>query len=152
MNNANSNEKKPDSGKEQNTDRATSGGGLGQGREAAAGMPKEQSDDKGRPGKGMGGTSDTSSRSKVQGGYGGEIPNGPASSPTTSDVRPSRAGRAAREGGSGINISDHDTELLNAPSAGAEWNRQRGMAADSRNSDLKDKVSPTDVERRTGNT
>lgn len=45
--------------KEQTTDRSTSGGGLGQGREMAAGMPEDQLNDKGRPGKGMGGTSDT---------------------------------------------------------------------------------------------
>ncbi len=44
--------------KEQGSERSTSGGGLGQGREIAAGMPEDQLNDKGRPGKGMGGTRD----------------------------------------------------------------------------------------------
>ena len=49
----------PRNTREQGDDRSTSGGGLAQGRETAAGKPEDQLSDKGRPGKGMGGSSDT---------------------------------------------------------------------------------------------
>jgi hypothetical protein len=141
------NEREPESGKEQNSDRATSGGGLGQGRETAAGMPREQMEEKNRPGKGMGGTSDTGGHQGEE--QNGTIQQGPSSSTTTSDVRPSKAGKAGRVGGEGIDITDHDTDQLNSPSSGSEWSGQRGMGAASRNKDLKEKITPTNVGRKT---
>ena len=53
----------PPAGSEQDTERATSGGGLGQGRETAGGW-HEDTDIVGRPGKGMGGTDDTGGTSE----------------------------------------------------------------------------------------
>ncbi len=60
--------KKPTTGSEQDSPRATSGGGLGQGREMAAGMPKDM-EQIGRPGKNAGGSdgSDNSASGKRNG-------------------------------------------------------------------------------------
>jgi hypothetical protein len=119
--------REPDSGREQDSARSTSGGGLGQGRETAAGMPDDQLQEKGRPGKGMGGTSDggnTGARSDQRA-------QGPAPSTTTSDVRPSRAGTPARSGGSGIDLGDRNDPSLDPASSGAEWSRNRGMGPEN---------------------
>lgn len=74
-------QKKPPAGPEQDIPRATSGGGLGQGRETAAGMPEDTAHI-GRPGKGMGGTDDTG---------GAPVPSAPEASPDEAeeDVPPS---------------------------------------------------------------
>ena len=144
----------PNSGREQDSQRATSGGGLGQGRETAAGIPDDRSQDKGRPGKGMGGTSDTGGRARASEQMPGadERLQGPVPGSGAGNIRPGEAGKLGSTGGSGFDMTDHDTEDLNQPGQGAEWSRQRGMGPMSRDKDMKDKVSPTDVERNTGKT
>jgi hypothetical protein len=142
-------EKDPKSGREQKDDRATSGGGLGQGRETAAGKPGDQLSDKGRPGKGMGGTSDSSARASDMMPGRSENLRGPVPGNTTSEVRPSKAGKLGRTGGEGIDLGEHDTEKLNQPGEGAEWSRQKGMGPMSMDKDMKEKTSPTNVEKRT---
>ncbi len=116
----------PPGGKEQDSARATSGGGLGQGRETAAGKPEDQFNEKGRPGKGMGGTSDTGSQPREK---------GPAASPKTAQIRPSEAGGPNRAGGNAIPMKDEDGDRMGSPAPGSQWSGERGMGPESRDKD-----------------